>query len=210
MPVDGQKEYTLGEGAYSAALTKAHFLFSEMRITAALLADGQPSDAAMERIVRENLYQYPTERSLKEVAKYCLSRLAGMGSPELVAALASAPASVAKQVCLYAMAKQSRLVYDFLMTVIAEKYRCLDYSFSSKDVTVFFERLREQDPAVSGWSASTVKKLQGVVTRALVECGFIDTCRSKVLNIVSPAPVLEQVIRAKHEDALLRAFHVFS
>ena len=65
---------------YKASITREHFLFYEMRITARLLNEGCSEDEVISRIVTENLFQYPTERSIKGMAKACLRRLTGMNN----------------------------------------------------------------------------------------------------------------------------------
>lgn len=66
-----------------------------------------------------------------------------MHDDTLIAAIAEQPQDVAKQVCLYAMMKQHRLVQDFMLTVIGEKYRLRDFTFSKMELNVFFLRLQE-------------------------------------------------------------------
>jgi len=57
------------------------------------------------------------------MAKACIKRLQALEDDSLVSAIASQPTDVAKQICLYALMKQSRLVWEFMLTVIGEKYR---------------------------------------------------------------------------------------
>ena len=63
-----QARQTVGQSPYRAFITREPFLFYEMRTTARLLAEGMTEDEAIERITRENLFQYPTERSLRGMA----------------------------------------------------------------------------------------------------------------------------------------------
>ena len=130
---------------YKGTLTREQFLFYEMRITAKLMSEGLSDDEIVERIVEGNLFQYPTEKTIQRMAKTCISRLKAMGNDSLIDAIASQPVDVAKQICLYAMMKQSRLVWDFMFTVIGEKYRLKDMKFGKIDLNVFFLRLQEQD-----------------------------------------------------------------
>lgn len=57
---------------YRAHITREAFLFFEMRITARLLCEGLSDMEATERIVNENLFQYPTEKTIKGMAKACI------------------------------------------------------------------------------------------------------------------------------------------
>ena len=52
---------------YSAVLTREQFLFYETRITAKLLEEGLSREEVINRIVAENLFQYPTEKSIRRM-----------------------------------------------------------------------------------------------------------------------------------------------
>ena len=58
---------------YTAVLTREQFLFYETRTTARLLAEGLTEEEAVERIVSENLFQFPTEKTLRRMAQTCLT-----------------------------------------------------------------------------------------------------------------------------------------
>ena len=145
---------------YNAAITREQFLFYEVRTTAKLVCDNLTPDEVVERIVEDNLFQYPTEKSVRKMALACLRRLDVLGDDSLVEAIATQPSDVSKQICLYAMMKQYRLVWDFMITVIGEKYRLSDTTFGKIDLNSYFLRLQEQDDWVATWSDSTVTKLK--------------------------------------------------
>lgn len=194
----------------SGQLTREQFLFYEMRTTAKLKQDGLSEEEIINKIADENLFQYPTERMVKQMAKTCLKRLGSLNDESLIEAIASQPADVAKQICMYAMMKQYRLMWDFMLTVIGEKYRMQDMSFGKKDVNVFFMQLQEQDDYVSGWSDGTVNKIRQVLIKILVENEYLDTIKSDHLNPVWLNPVLENAIRSNNDDRTLTAFNCFS
>lgn len=76
---------------YSAVITREQFLFYETRTTAKLLAEGLTREEATERIVEENLFQYPTEKSVRSMAKTCLQRLDALNDESLIFAIANRP-----------------------------------------------------------------------------------------------------------------------
>lgn len=119
---------------YIASLTRAPFLFFEMRTTAKLLDDGLSEEEVVNQICEDNLFQYPTEKSIRKMAGTCVKRLKGMNDDTLITAIATQPTDVAKQICLYALMKQSRLVWEFMLTVVGEKYRLRDTSFGKIDL----------------------------------------------------------------------------
>ena len=192
---------------YTAVLTREQFLFYETRTTARLLADGLTEEEAVERIVSENLFQFPTEKTLRRMAQTCLTRLKAMEDEQLVLAIATQPSDVAKQICLYAMMRQYRLVWEFMLTVIGAKYRSLDLSFGRKDLNEFFLRLQEQDDTVASWSDATVTRLKQVLQKLLVENEYLNEKGSDHLNPMIIFSVLEDAIRADDMEIVLPAFN---
>ena len=195
---------------YIASLTREQFLFYEMRTTAKLLSCGLSEEDVVAKIRKDNLFQYPTEKSIARMAKACLKRLAVMDDNDLVRAIAQQPTDVAKQICLYAMMKQSRLMWEFMLTVIGEKYRLKDSSFGRIDLNTYFMRLQEQDDAVATWSEGTITKLKQVLAKVLVENEYLDDIRADHLNPVYLHPILENAIRSHGDLMVLPAFNCFS
>ena len=193
----------------SGQLTREQFLFYEMRTTARLLQETSSHKEVMDRIVNENLFQYPTERSVRQMVRTCLKRLEALEDAELVKAIAEQPSSTAKQICLYSMMKKYRLIWDFMITVIGSKYRRQDFSFSRRDVLAFFMQLQEQDSYVAGWSEGTVKRIVSVLINMLVENEYIDNFKSDRLNPVLISRILEDAIRESRQEIALQAFNCF-
>lgn len=195
---------------YNAAMTREQFLFYEMRTTAKLKAEGLSDEEVANRIVTENLFQYPTEKSVRKMALACVRRLNCMNDPDLVQGLATQPSDVAKQICLYAMMKQYRLVWDFMVTVVGEKYRLRDTTYGKMALNTFFLQLQEQDDWVATWSESTITKVKQVLNKMLVENEYIDNTNADHLNPVWLSPLLENAIRSNNDDVALPAFNCFS
>ncbi len=192
---------------YSAVITREQFLFYEMRTTAKLVAEGLTDEQVADRITSENLFQYPTEKSVRRMALTCLHRLKALDDPGLVAAIASQPSDVSKQICLYAMMKQYRLVWDFMITVVGAKYENRDMSFSRMDFNAFIMRLQEQDDWVASWSDSTVTKVKQVLARILIDNEYLDSTTADHLNPVLLDPILENAIRSSGDTKALTAFN---
>lgn len=199
----------ISESPYRSFITREPFLFYEMRTTAKLMCEGLADDDVLNRIISENLFQYPTEKSIRRMARACIMRLRKMGDETLIAAIAQQPQDVSKQVCLYAMMKQHRLIYDFMLTVIGEKYRQQDFFFGKIDLNIFFLRLQEQDDAVAAWSDTTITKLKQILMRILVENEYLDGVQAEHLNPVLLSTLLENAIYANGDKAMLPAFNCF-
>ncbi|MGO4996974.1 BrxA family protein [Oribacterium sp. Sow4_G1_1] len=78
----------MGELKYKASLTREQFLFYETRTVARLMLQGKSEIEIVEEVVRDNLFQYPTERTIKHNASACYLRLALLGDRSLIEAIA--------------------------------------------------------------------------------------------------------------------------
>ena len=194
---------------YTAVMTREQFLFYETRTTAKLMDSGLSKEEIVNKIILENLFQYPTEKSVRQMSLACMRRLDALKDDALITAIANEPSDIAKQICLYAMMREYRLVWDFMITVIGEKYRTLDRTFSKSDLSAFFLRLQEQDDWVASWSDNTIVKLKQVMMKMLVETEYLDNIRAERLNPVLISPILENAIRNAGQEIALSAFNCF-
>ena len=194
---------------YSGSLTAEQFLFYEIRIASKLYAQGVSVDEAISRIKADNLFQYPTEREVARMARACYRRLDALNNQCLIQEISSAPTEIAKQINLYAIMRYNRLVWDFMIQVIGEKFRTQDFSFERKDLNAFFSRLQAQNDSVAGWSDSTINKIKSVLVRCLVETEYLEHFKSTMLNPVLLCEELEQGIRENNDTEVLPAFNCF-
>lgn len=187
-------------------ITREQFLFHEMRIVARLLDEGMDENKILEEIVNNNLFQYPTERMIKNIASVCLKRFKETNSKELIYIIATESSDVAKQACLFLMMNYYRLVWEFMITVIGEKYRTKDSSFTKMDLNSFFTRLQEQNDVVASWSDATINKCKQVLKKTLVETGYLDNNRSEVLNPILLDYLVREAIENTNNSEALVAF----
>ena len=194
---------------YSGSLTAEQFLFYEIRIASKLYAQGVSVDEAISRIKADNLFQYPTEREVARMTRACYRRLDALNNQYLIQEISSAPTEIAKQINLYAIMRYNRLVWDFMIQVIGEKFRTQDFSFERKDLNAFFSHLQAQNDSVAGWSDSTISKIKSVLVRCLVETEYLEHFKSTTLNPVLLCEELEQGIRENNDPEVLPAFNCF-
>ena len=194
---------------YSGSLTAEQFLFYEIRIASKLYIQGIRVDDAISRIKEGNLFQYPTERQISRMTKACYRRLDALDNQTLIQELSNAPTEIAKQINLYAIMRYNRLVWDFMIQVIGEKFRTQDFSFERKDLNAFFSRLQAQNDSIAGWSDSTISKIKSVLVRCLVETEYLDHFKSTILNPIFLCEELEQGIRENNDIEILPAFNCF-
>ncbi|MDU2131359.1 DUF1819 family protein [Finegoldia magna] len=194
---------------YSGSLTREQFLFNEMRITAKLKLELNDDEEIINKIYSENLLQYKTEKSLKNIANVCLKRLNSLNNKKIVKIIAQAPSEASKQACLYAMMKQQRIVWDFFINIIGQKFSTHDYNFSNLDINVFILQLQEQDELVASWSDSTINKIKQVLKKVMLENKYIDDRNSTKLNKVLLDNSLKQEIVNNNDNIALKAFNNF-
>lgn len=194
---------------YNGTLTAEQFLFYEMRIVSKQYLENKSIEEIIEYIKRDNLFQYPTERMIIRIARSCYKRLVALDNDKLVYEVANAPIEVAKQINLYAMMRYNRLVREFMVDLIGEKYRQHDFSYTKKDINIFFSRLREQNDDIAAWSEQTIAKLKQVLTKCLIETEMLDSVRDTTLNPIFISIELETGIRENNDLTALAAFNCF-
>ena len=194
---------------YNGGLTREQFLFYEIRIVANMLCQGYSRDEILEKIKTENLFQFPTERMISTITKTCFKRIDALQSENLIENLAHSYVDVAKQINLYAMMRYNRIVWDFMVTVIGEKFRTQQLDFSGKDLNLFFFRLQEQNDNVASWSDSTIAKIKQVLKKSLIECDYLDNSKADQLNTVYLFPELESGILENGDKVVFPAFNFF-
>ncbi len=199
---------TLRNNSPYRVITQEAFLFYETRIVAKLYVEGLCDNEIIKRVYRENLFQYPTEKSLKAIARAVWRRLNMLPDKKLIGAIVEESASVGRQICLYAMMRDKRIVYDFCVDVVGEKFRTLDYSLTRLDMNVFIARLQDRDAYVATWSETTMKKTKSVLHNILTENGYLKSSSDELCPILID-PILKASILAAGEKAYLPAFNCF-
>lgn len=185
-------------------ITREQFLFNEMRIVAKLLDEGKTDEQIIRKVAENNLFQYPTERMIKNITQVCLNRFHNTNNQEWIDIVANDSADAAKQACLFLMMNYYRLVWDFMISVIGEKYRVKDTAFTKMDMNSFFTRLQEQNDTVASWSEATITKCKQVLKKTLVENGYLDNSKSEKLNVVLlDFRVKEAIENSNNKEALI-------
>ena len=194
---------------YNGCLTAEQFLFYEMRIVAKQYLEGRTIEDINEYVKRDNLFQYPTERKINKFVRACHRRIVALDNEKLIYEVANAPVEVAKQINLYAMMRYNRLVREFMEGLVGEKYRQQDFSYTKKDINMFFSRLQEQNDNIAGWSEQTISKIKQVLTKCLIETEMLDSAKDTTLNPIFISAELETGIRENNDLTALAAFNCF-
>lgn len=185
-------------------ITREQFLFNEMRVVAKLLEEEKTDNEILNEVSSNNLFQYPTEKSIKNITRVCLARFHETNSKEFIDIVAKENSTAAKQACLFLMMNYYRIVWEFMISVIGDKYKTQDFSLTKMDFNSFFTRLQEQNETVASWSDATINKCKQVLKKALVETGYLDNPRSETLNhILIDITVKEAIENTNNKQALI-------
>ena len=203
------------------ALTREQFLFNETRTIARLRLQGASDEEIVERVVSENLLQYPTERMTGNITRVCLMRFDLLPSESLLdatggsdldptgllALIADGAPEAAKQANLYLMMRAYDLSASFMVDVVGRKYSDFDYSLTALDMNAFITDFQMRHEDAASWSDATVGKLKQVLRKCLVETGQLASARSDELVPIMIDPQVESAMRANGDVAMLPAFN---
>ena len=190
-------------------------MLPEMRIVASLALRGESPDEIVEHVIRDNLFQCASARSLRERSRDCIVRFATLREGDranddacdrLVRILAQGSFDQAAQVNLYLLMIRFDLMRSFMIEEIGARIEAMDSSFTKADLGAFLTRFQLEYPGADKWSDETITRLKGVLANCLVQVGFLETVSSEVLQPVFLDYEVEQAIRDNGDAELLFAF----
>ncbi len=194
----------MAEIKYSAALTGEPFLFYESRQVARLKLSGRNPQQIREEIKNQNLFQYANEKRLNIRITAVQKRIDTLDGP-LLRFLAGKPAATAKIINLYAIMNTNKLMLDFMIEVIGEKFEQGNLILEKKDLNEFFAAKREQQENVARWSDETVAKLKRVLPRIIFEAGIMVDRDTGILQRLTLDQDVEKYFRDHGEIEFLKA-----
>lgn len=200
----------MGPTKYRGSITREQFLFNETRVVARLISEGKTKEDIFKSIKDENLFQLPTEKSIDTLTKACYNRLNVINNNNLTELIANASIEISKQASLYLFMEYNKLVWDFMIKVIGNKYKTQDFSFDIGEVNRFLFVLGQDNEEVASWSQLTINKIRNVLIKTLVDCGYLSKRTSKILKPVYLYDEVLNCIRGNSDDACLSAFNYFN
>ena len=192
---------------YLGSLTREQFLYYEVKVVAQLLIKGLSEEQCLNLIIEENLFQLPTEKSITTIFKGVYKRLKYAGTPTLIEVFANGVSEISKQASLYLLMRYNKIVYDFMVYVVGEKYKNFDFSFDKHEVTVFMNKLQYENEIVFSWSESTINKIKSVLVKCLSDTGYLNNIRSNNLNSIILYDEVLECIKENKDYEVLPAFN---
>lgn len=214
----------LPEGSYmpklrklsGGSLSREQFLLRETQLVADLRLQGNDSQQTIDIVVTQNLFQYPTERSLANITRVCLNRLDiacavdGVETPDespLIRLIANGDPEAAAQANLYLMMCAYDVVAAFMLDVVAERYQQLDPVLTRMDMQSFFTDYCAAHPKEANWADSTITKIIQVLRNSMAQSGHLANASSEELIPIVIDLQLEDVVRANGNERFLPAFN---
>lgn len=194
----------------SGSLTREKFLLPETRLVAGLRLEGRSNEEIVQLAYDQNLFQFPSDRMRKDIARVCLRRLDSLGSERLTCVLANGMPDQCRQANVYVMMRHYDLVRSLMVDEIGRRYQALDLAFSRVDLNAFMTNYQAEHEAAQGWAESTCGRIKGTLAAVLHEGGYISKpLRTNVpcaINRILLDPEVEAGIRQNHDEAMLVAF----
>ena len=157
---------------YTSALTGELFLFSESRILARYLVEGEDINTLRKRNLSENLIMHKGAGSLKRSSAPIFRRLSMM-SPTALKMFGESDIESARLLLLIAAAKSDRLIRDFVIDVYADKIAMKANLVNRSDIERYFESVYENEPSLRDRSETTKNSLKQKLMKIMAEAGLV-------------------------------------
>lgn len=157
---------------YSANLTWEPFLWYEMTVVSDLLWQWLSDDEIKLKVVSENLFQYKTLKSIPKRLSCVLRRIKKLDET-LIKKLSEWNNEESRIISLYAIYKDSSLVYDFINEFIWEKFQLKQFEIKDSEIMSFFNSKAREYIEMNEWSDSTIRKIRQILKNILSWAGIL-------------------------------------
>jgi hypothetical protein len=130
--------------------------------------------------------------------------------PKLWSLVAFGDSVVATQAVLAAAIQHSRLLGDFLLSVVGERWLAADRRITTSDWEDYLQNCCGRDGAVSQWSEVTCRKCRGVIFLTLMQAGYIEGSQNRRLQSVHVVREVHDLLEGSRMAYVLRCMQVTS
>jgi hypothetical protein len=198
---------TIGAVRYNADITAGSLKVPESRIVAELLLERIDGAAWRDAIEERNVLQARSPATAIRLARLLRLRLETMDE-DLWRLVANGSSPIATHACLAAAVKHSKLLGDFLDSIVREEFRIFSPKLTYARWDEYLDSCRARDPQMKVWNASTVARLRSTVFQILAQAGIIENTRTLRLQRVHISAEVLAYLRAKNEQYVLRCIEV--
>jgi hypothetical protein len=186
---------------YRLSFTAGGLFLRESVDVAALYLDLEDWKKVGQRVAADNLLQARTISALKRIYLEIASRLKTLSKEELQFLITSSRQDQAYLLWI-AACRRYRLIADFAIEVLRERFITLRKTLDQDAFDVFFNRKAEWHSELDQITPSTKSKLRQVLFKILREADLLTS--DKEINPAIPSPALLELIqRGRREEILL-------
>ena len=168
---------------YSLSFTAASLMVHETEQIAMLYKEHQDWDKVKELVIDENIMQKGTVSTRKREFSEVKKRLIDIKSTQFDYILTCTRDEL-RLFCLYLCSKTYRLIYEFIVEVLRDKYLTFDYSILDSDYARFIESKTANSVKLQKITQKTDYKLKQVIFKILEQSSLIDSAKAR--NIQKP------------------------
>jgi hypothetical protein len=197
------------ETRYNAEIVAGALLPNETRQMAELWLKKVDDDTVRRLIVSENILQKRTSASAIRMARLIQNRFR-YADEHLLQIVVSGSRTASNQALLILAIKHSRLLGDYLLNVVRERWRQFETKIQSTDWAEFLDQCEQLDPSVKKWQTSTRVKLDRVVRKCLVEAGYLESSRNPTIIPLHLTPEIRRYLLQPGNEKVLNSMDIVS
>lgn len=143
----------------------------------------QDWEIVQQLVIDDNILQKGTVSTRKREFAEIKKRLKPLNNDELKF-ITECTTDELKLFCLYLCSRTYRILYEFIVEVVREKYLMFDYSILDSDYARFIESKTASSLKLQNISEKTQYRIKNLIFRMLAQSGLIDSVKNK--NIQKP------------------------
>ncbi|MGK0547423.1 DUF1819 family protein [Halomonas cupida] len=182
---------------YDSDLIGGSLMVRESRIVAELLLAGVDDATWKAAIIDENRLQKARPATARRMAQAIRKRLERLPAP-FWQALHDGDDQLATQVAFCAALARNLLLVEFLETVVADAFVTQAERIEPYQWDDFLDDRAFRDPAITGWTISSRRKMGQVVFRMLCEVGLMTDSRNRTLRPLLLRPEVDDLLERHH------------
>ena len=194
---------------YNAEIVAGALIPSESRIIAQLTLDGVSKEQLKHLLTIENILQKRSPATAVRASELIKKRFA-LVNEDLLQLIATGSRQALMQALLVAAIKHNKLIGDFLLRVVKEKWRLFETKLKPSDWENFLRECEQTDETVLQWKITTREKLGQVVKKCLVEAGFLESATNPTITPVLILPEIKTYLLENNEDYVLECMSIFT
>lgn len=192
---------------YNADITAGSLLLSETKAVAGLLIDGKSFKEISSLVNKENILQKRSSASSTRIYSLIKHRLE-LFDKDLWSLIYYGDSDTSRLAAMIATLKNSRILADFMLFVLKEKYQLFETEVSKQSWEKFIQDCKMKNPDMPDWSEKTVKKIGDCVFRILAETGYINSTKEGVLQKVYIPADIKNFLQSHNENHILKCMEV--